>query len=107
MDKIKPLAAVALLAVLLLGLARIKMLAAENDYLSRRLTDTEHVNQALSAEISANRAALSAREAERQRLAEESAALQQKLQEIYANDPNAQIWSDTLCPDGVLDCLRP
>ncbi len=106
MVKIKALASVALMAAVLLGLARIKTLSAKNDYLSRRLADTEQLNQALSAEISAGRAALSAREAERKRLAEESAALQQKL-EFYNNDPHVKIWSDTLCPAPILNCLRP
>ncbi len=107
MSGIKPLAALALAAVLLLGFARIKMLAAENENLSRRLTDAQRVNQSLSAELSRNRDALTAREAERRRLADESAALHEKLSEVYDNDPEARLWADALCPDPLIECLLP
>ncbi len=107
MVKIKALCAIALLGGLLLGLARMWVLAAENDHLSRRLAETERINQALATEIAAGRAALSARETERKRLAEESAALKQKLNEVYDHDQEAQIWADAPCPDNVLECLRP
>lgn len=107
MDKFKALAALLLLAALLSGLAGIKMLAAENEELSRRLSETQRINQGLTAELAMNRAALSVREAERKRLAGETDAVRKTLQERYQNDPQAQSWSDTLCPDGLIDCLLP
>ncbi|UQZ90708.1 hypothetical protein C4J81_16455 [Deltaproteobacteria bacterium Smac51] len=106
MDKIKSIATIALLAGLLVGMAHFRMLSAENDRLTGRLSDLERANQVMAAEISANHAALKAREAERQRLAEETAALKQKLQEVYDNDQQARTWANTDCPDGVLECLR-
>lgn len=107
MLKFKLITAVLLGGFLLLGLLKINMLSAENEALESRLAEIELVNQSLNAELSANRAALSARENEGRRLAGETMAQQQKIKEQYDNDPNAQIWSDTLCPGNLLDCLRP
>ncbi len=107
MGSIKALAAMALLGGLLFGLGRMWMLSAENDALSRRLAETERINQTLATEISLSRAALSARERERKRLAEEGAALKQKLNEVYTHDPETQLWADAPCPDALVECLRP
>ncbi len=107
MGNIKALAAIALVGGLLLGLGRMWLLSAENDYLGRRLAETERINQALATEIAAGRAALSARETERKRLADETAALKQKLNEVYDNDPETKLWADAPCPDALLECLRP
>ncbi len=106
MDKIKALAAIALLGGLLLGLGRMWMLSAENDRLEARLADVERANQAMTHELAANREALARRETERARLAAETDQLKFKLGEIYEKDTLAADWSDTLCPDGVLECLR-
>lgn len=59
----------------------------------------------LAKELKLNWQALQARDAERNRLAAENKALAAELKEVYENDPDAKNWADTLCPDGVLDCL--
>ena len=60
----------------------------------------------LALELEANRRALADREAEKERLANEYAALAATLEEVYKNDPDAKAWADELCPVSVLDCLR-
>ena len=62
-------------------------------------------NESMARELEAGRRALEQREAEKERLANENAALVAAINEVYANDPDAKAWADTLCPDGVLDCL--
>ena len=62
-------------------------------------------NESMVQELEANRRALKQRDAEKERLANENAALVAAINEVYANDPDAKDWADTLCPDGVLDCL--
>lgn len=105
--KIKPLALLALAAALLFGFAKIKTLSAENADLSRRLGEAQALSHSLSLEVAMNRAALSAREAEVKRLAEESAAARQTFDEVYKNDHNAKEWADAVCPDALLECLLP
>lgn len=61
--------------------------------------------EARDREIEAQKLALIAREAEKERLANEKAALITMLNEVYANDEKARDWAATPCPDGVLDCL--
>ena len=60
---------------------------------------------AKSIELDLNRRALADSEAVTRRLTLEAAALRDRLNEVYANDENAQSWRDALCPDGVRDCL--
>ncbi len=106
MDNIKSLAAIALAGGLLLGLGRMWMLSAENDRLEARAAALAAELDRADRELKANREALARRETERARLAAETNDLKFKLGEVYEKDTLAADWSDTLCPDGVLECLR-
>ena len=96
------------LAVILAGAGWlwIGQLRAEKDVLAIQVQTLARENAGLTAEVEANVKALARREAERARLAEEKAALETKLQEVYERDPEARAWADSPCPDGVIECLR-
>jgi hypothetical protein len=104
MPNIKILAAAALLVGLLLF--RMTMLSVENKRLAERAADLETANQGLAYELAANRDALTVREAERRRLADERDKLQFELGEIYENNKTAFDWAGSPCPPDVLECLR-
>lgn len=76
-----------------------------NDGLKAELAASQGEAAGLARELKLNWQALEQREAERVRLATENEALAAELKEVYENDPEAKDWADTLCPDGVLDCL--
>lgn len=84
----------------------IGQLRAEKEALAVRVQTLARENVGLAAEVEANVRALARREAERLRLVEEKAALESKLKEVYADDPEARAWADSPCPDGVFECLR-
>ena len=94
----------AVAVVLLLLVMWIGKITADNDYLRLQADGLKRENLSLGLELSANRAAALAREAEKERLARENAALVAAINEVYANDPSAKNWADDLCPDGIL-CL--
>lgn len=104
-SKIKIAAGV--LAVLLLfgWLLYTNNLKHERDRLMLELSTSQSAATALAQELEANRLALEQREAEKERLANEKAALITMLNEVYANDEEARDWAAVPCPDGVLDCL--
>ncbi len=97
-----------LLAAVLIGAAWLYVghLRAERDLLTRQAETLARENAGLAAEVAANARALAWRETERRRLAAENEALKDRLEKVYANDPESRAWADSLCPDGVLDCLR-
>ncbi len=104
MSKIK-VGAAFLAAALLLGWAlHTGSLKHERDRLRVDLAKAQSAAADLAREIEAGRRALEQREAEKERLANENAALAAALNEVYANDPDAKAWADDSCPDGVL-CL--
>jgi hypothetical protein len=105
-SQIKIIAAV-LAGLLLAGLGLyIAWLRSELLTKRKQLEDSRREASGLALEIEANRRGLAEREAERERLAGEKAALAAKLEEVYQNDPEARTWGDNDCPDGVIDCLR-
>ncbi|MDR2946340.1 MAG: hypothetical protein LBV79_06315 [Candidatus Adiutrix sp.] len=81
-------------------------LKSQRDKLSAELAVADRQSSALGRELRLSRQALEQREAERQQLAGEKAALLNTLQEVYADDENARAWAGTPCPDAVLECLR-
>ena len=97
-------AAVTASIILLLLALWITRLEADNELLRFEADSLNRERLALTLELEANRAALLSREAERERLANENAALVAAINEVYANDPAAKNWADALCPDGIL-CL--
>lgn len=80
-------------------------LKSQRDSLALELAAAARESTALMRELELNRLALERREAERQRLSDEKAALVKSLQEVYTHDEKARDWAGALCPDGVLDCL--
>ena len=105
MSKVKVAAGV-LAVVLLAGwFLYTNSLKHERDRLLAESSTYQQTAHALAQELEANRAALEQREEEKERLANEKAALITMLNEVYANDQEAKVWADTVCPDGVLDCL--
>lgn len=96
----------AALVLLLLLALRLAQVEGDNDLLRLEAAGLRQENSALTHEAEANRAAALAREDEVARLARENAALTAAINEVYANDPNAKAWADTLCPDSVLCLFR-
>ena len=92
-----------LVLVLLMALW-LTRLEADNDALQFEADSLRRENLALHLELEANQAALTRREAERERLANENAALSAAIREVYVNDQAAKNWANTDCPDGIL-CL--
>lgn len=96
-----------LVAILLAGAAWlwIGQLRAERDLAAHQARALASENMSLSIELESNQKALATREAEHARLLAERRALEAKLQEVYANDPESRAWADSPCPGGVIDCL--
>lgn len=101
------------LAALILALAALAGLwhlagraLAERDELAAELTRSRAERAALTKELTLGYQALSKREAEKERLADENSRLTRELNSIYTGDPAARAWADTVCPVNVLDRLR-
>ncbi|MDR2946315.1 MAG: hypothetical protein LBV79_06185 [Candidatus Adiutrix sp.] len=114
MGKIKLIAALAaagLLAGLGIYITLLKADLAEREAALAAVTANMAVvtwhSAAQTQELDANRLALALRNDALKTLLVERDALKTELNEVYANDPHAQTWADTPCPDAVLDCLRP
>ena len=90
--------------IILLMAIWLSKVESDNDLLRLDYDNLSRVNLTQALELEASRAALASREAERERLANENAALVAAINEVYANDPAAKNWADALCPDGIL-CL--
>ena len=103
--KIKIAAGILVALLLAGGLLYGNHLKQERDRLLLELSTSQQAAVALAHEVEANRRALVEREAEKERLANEKAALITMLNEVYANDEKARDWALSPCPDAVLDCL--
>ena len=105
--QIKPGLTLALCAAVI-GLALYAGWArAGRDRLAGELAQSRARAAGLTRELTLNHQALARREAERERLAAENAELHHQINEVYANDSQARLWADTLCPNAVVDRLRP
>ena len=78
---------------------------ADRDISDIKAEAQAQASAAWAAEVEANRKALADLEETNRRQAAESAALADKLREVYANDPQARAWADCPLPDS-LTCLR-
>ena len=105
MSKVKVAAGVLVIALLLGWFFYTNSLKQERDRLLVESSTYQQAAHALAQEVEANRRALEQREEEKERLANDKAMLITMLNEVYANDQEAKVWADTVCPDGVLDCL--
>ena len=83
----------------------MKGVKAENAALKIEASTARAEAAGLERELKLNYQALQAREAEKERLANEYAALVATIEEVYLNDPDAKAWADTPCPDGIVECL--
>jgi len=111
--KIKLLLTALLVALLVAGWLEITRqrsanaaLTTEAEYLKTRLSETQIEARALAGQLESQRLALSAREAEKARLADEKDRLAAELETLYEQDREAGAWADGLLPNGVLDRLR-
>ncbi len=92
------------LVVMVLMAMWVSKLNSDNDFLRLQTDTLNRENLSLSQELAANQAALIQREAEKENLANQNAALVAAINEVYANDPDAENWAATYCPDGIV-CL--
>lgn len=61
----------------------------------------------LARETANGHRAMLVREEEAERLRGETRALSDEIKRLYDKDPAIKEWADTVCPDSVLECLRP
>jgi hypothetical protein len=101
------LAAALIGAAAMLGLwFYVRALSADNDRLAAAAQAAQAEAAGLKLELSANFAALAAREMARAALAAETETLRRQLEEVYQNDDLAKTWSNDPLPDAVYQRLR-
>lgn len=97
---------VILLVVALGGLViHFKGIYDDNDRLTEENAVLRAETLSYALEAKANLEALNKREAETVRLSNEKQKIAKQLQEAINADKKTKAWADSLCPDGVYDCL--